>query len=274
MYPGGKVELELNLTEKDFLPLVREAIMEIPSCLPTILAGEMPTDTAKPQQEGVETEVSGVSWLGLVGVAAKELQEALAGLEQISVIRYRLPEQAPSEQIADFYLGKLGLTKGWMSTLRLEPGRGVMVRLYVKPDLESMFGLMVEPSGVAAVRTEGKVDLTAIGKWAARFIPLVVLDRRTETHAPAPPAQKTAKSERDPEGQGQLFDVILVSVGEQGDKVVETIAKELGFSMAETMSFVGRVPTSLLTGVSKERAEAVKAKLEAAGATVQIKDSQ
>jgi len=276
-YPGSRVEFELNLTHKDFLPVIRQVIMEIPKFLPAmlVLADGPPAKTEKREKDGATAERH-VGWVGLIGSAAKDLESALADLRAVSVMRYRLPEGAESEKIADFYLQKLGLTKGWMSTLRLEPSPGTTVRLYVRPDLEGTFGFVAEPSGVVAIRTEGKIDFTAITKWAAKFAPMVMSERvrKVEEHPPAGKADKATKLKEVPDSQKGQFDVVLVSPGEKKGEVTEAVAKLFGYSMLEASSFVGRTPTSLITGIPKERAANLKSKLEALGATVKVKPSE
>jgi large subunit ribosomal protein L7/L12 len=68
------------------------------------------------------------------------------------------------------------------------------------------------------------------------------------------------------------FDVVLASAGAQKIgviKVVREIKPELG--LKEAKDLVDAAPKEILKGVKKEDAEAAKAKLEAAGATVEVK---
>ena len=68
------------------------------------------------------------------------------------------------------------------------------------------------------------------------------------------------------------FDVIITSAGAQKIgviKVVREIKPELG--LKEAKDLVDAAPKEVLKGAKKEDAEAAKAKLEAAGATVEIK---
>ncbi|OQA04868.1 MAG: 50S ribosomal protein L7 [bacterium ADurb.Bin400] len=68
------------------------------------------------------------------------------------------------------------------------------------------------------------------------------------------------------------FDVILASAGDkkiQVIKVVREIKPDLG--LKEAKDLVDGAPKELLKGVKKEEADAAKAKLEEAGATVEVK---
>ncbi|OGD63206.1 50S ribosomal protein L7/L12 [Candidatus Berkelbacteria bacterium RIFOXYA2_FULL_43_10] len=68
------------------------------------------------------------------------------------------------------------------------------------------------------------------------------------------------------------YDVILASSGDkkiQVIKAVREIKQDLG--LKEAKDLVDAAPKELLKGAKKEDAEAAKAKLEAAGATVELK---
>ncbi len=68
------------------------------------------------------------------------------------------------------------------------------------------------------------------------------------------------------------FDVVLAGAGAQKIQVIKAVREikpELG--LKEAKDLVDGAPKELLKGVKKEDAEAAKAKLEAAGATVEMK---
>ena len=67
------------------------------------------------------------------------------------------------------------------------------------------------------------------------------------------------------------FDVIMTSFGAEKIKVIKEIRGITGLGLAEAKKLVEEVPAKLKEGVSKEDAEAVKAQLEAVGATIEIK---
>ena len=67
------------------------------------------------------------------------------------------------------------------------------------------------------------------------------------------------------------FDVIMTSFGSEKIKVIKEIRGVTGLGLAEAKALVEGVPAKIKEGISKEDAEAVKAQLEAVGATVEIK---
>ncbi len=67
------------------------------------------------------------------------------------------------------------------------------------------------------------------------------------------------------------FDVILAEVGAEKIKVIKAVREITGLGLAEAKAVVDGAPKALKEGVSKEDAEAVKAKLEEVGAKVEIK---
>lgn len=67
------------------------------------------------------------------------------------------------------------------------------------------------------------------------------------------------------------FDVILASAGSQKIKVIKVVRELTGLGLKEAKDLVDNAPKPLKEGVSKEEAEELKAKLEEAGANVEIK---
>ena len=67
------------------------------------------------------------------------------------------------------------------------------------------------------------------------------------------------------------FDVVMTSFGAEKIKVIKEVRGITNLGLAEAKSLVENVPAKIKEGVSKEDAEALKAKLEAVGATVEIK---
>lgn len=68
------------------------------------------------------------------------------------------------------------------------------------------------------------------------------------------------------------FDVVMTSFGAKKlDVIKEVRAIVAGLSLTDAKNLVEKVPSKIKEQVSKEDAEAVKKKLEAAGATVEIK---
>ena len=67
------------------------------------------------------------------------------------------------------------------------------------------------------------------------------------------------------------FDVILANFGAKKLDVIKVVREITGLGLKEAKEMVEGVPSKIKEGASKEDAEAIKAKLEAAGATVEIK---
>lgn len=67
------------------------------------------------------------------------------------------------------------------------------------------------------------------------------------------------------------FNVILASVGAQKINVIKEVRAVTGLGLKEAKDLVEAAPKAIKEAVSKAEAEAIKAKVEAAGATVEIK---
>jgi large subunit ribosomal protein L7/L12 len=77
--------------------------------------------------------------------------------------------------------------------------------------------------------------------------------------AAAPAAEKTE------------FDVVLAEAGPEKIKVIKAVREITSLGLTEAKTFVESAPKAVKEGVSKDEAEAVKKKLEDAGAKVEIK---
>lgn len=67
------------------------------------------------------------------------------------------------------------------------------------------------------------------------------------------------------------FDVVLASFGDAKMGVIKAVKDVLGLGLKEAKEVVEGAPKTIKEGVSKAEAEELKAKLEEAGATVEIK---
>ncbi len=68
------------------------------------------------------------------------------------------------------------------------------------------------------------------------------------------------------------FDVVLTSAGDQKLQVIKTVRELIsGLGLKEAKELVDSAPKSLREGVGKDEAENFKSKLEAVGATIEIK---
>src|SRR5260221_12117 len=67
------------------------------------------------------------------------------------------------------------------------------------------------------------------------------------------------------------FDVILESAGEKKIQVIKVVRELTSLGLKEAKDLVDGAPQAVKQGINKEDAESVKAKLEAEGASVEIK---
>lgn len=67
------------------------------------------------------------------------------------------------------------------------------------------------------------------------------------------------------------FDVMLTSAGDQKIKVIKEVRAITSLGLKEAKEVVETVPSAIKEGVSKDEANDIKAKIEAAGGSVEIK---
>ncbi|GAB1689282.1 50S ribosomal protein L7/L12 [Krasilnikovia sp. M28-CT-15] len=73
------------------------------------------------------------------------------------------------------------------------------------------------------------------------------------------------------EAEKDSFDVVLDSDGGKKIQVIKVVRELTGLGLKEAKDAVEGAPKAILEGVSKEKAEAAKAKLEGEGAKVTLK---
>ncbi|HEX5273802.1 MAG TPA: 50S ribosomal protein L7/L12 [Candidatus Rubrimentiphilum sp.] len=89
--------------------------------------------------------------------------------------------------------------------------------------------------------------------------PVAMMAAGAGAAAAAPAAEKTE------------FDVILTEAGPEKIKVIKAVRELTSLGLTEAKTFVESAPKPVKEGVAKDEAEAVKKKLEEAGAKVEIK---
>ena len=67
------------------------------------------------------------------------------------------------------------------------------------------------------------------------------------------------------------FDVVLTDFGQQKVTVIKVVREITGLGLKEAKELVESAPQAVKEGVAKDEAEAIKAKLEEAGAAVELK---
>jgi len=73
------------------------------------------------------------------------------------------------------------------------------------------------------------------------------------------------------EAEKTEFDVILTSAGDKKIQVIKVVREITGLGLKEAKDLVDGAPKPIKEGVSKEEAEDIKAKIEEAGGTVELK---
>ena len=89
--------------------------------------------------------------------------------------------------------------------------------------------------------------------------------------APAAAAAGPAAAAAAPVEEKTEFDVILTSFGENKINVIKEVRAITGLGLGEAKALVEGAPKTVKEGANKADAEAIKAKLEAAGAKVDLK---
>lgn len=84
----------------------------------------------------------------------------------------------------------------------------------------------------------------------------------------AAPAAAGAASAGDEKSE---FDVVLVDAGANKISAIKEVRAITGLGLIEAKELVSNTPKAIKEGVSKQEAEEIKAKLEAAGAKVELK---
>ena len=84
-------------------------------------------------------------------------------------------------------------------------------------------------------------------------------------------AGAAAGAEADDAEEQTEFTVILASYGEKKINVIKEVRALTGLGLKEAKDLVEAAPGPVKEGVEKDEADAIKAKLEDAGATVEIK---
>jgi len=97
-------------------------------------------------------------------------------------------------------------------------------------------------------------------KWGvSAAAPVAVAAASGAAAAPAVAAEKTE------------FDAVLTDIGGEKIKVIKAVRELTSLGLTEAKAFVESAPKAIKTGIPKDEAEQIKAKLAEVGATVEIK---
>lgn len=136
----------------------------------------------------------------------------------------------------------------------------------------------VEATGSEGVRLEGK--MAEFVDWIETISVLELsklvkaLEVRLGVSAAAPVAVAAgggAAAGGEAAAEKTEFTVVLAQAGSQKIQVIKELRGITSLGLKEAKDLVDNAPKTVKEGVSKEEAESIKAKLEGAGATIEIK---
>ena len=117
-------------------------------------------------------------------------------------------------------------------------------------------------------------DLSALTVLEAAELAKLLEDKWGVSAAAAPVAVAAVAGGGDAGGAAEEkseFDVILASAGDKKINVIKEVRGITGLGLKEAKDLVEGAPKPIKEGASKEEADEIKAKLEEAGATVEVK---
>jgi large subunit ribosomal protein L7/L12 len=101
-----------------------------------------------------------------------------------------------------------------------------------------------------------------------------MLEEKLGVSAAAPmamAAMPVAAAAAEPEEEQTEFDVILKEIGPKKIEVIKAVRQLTALGLKESKALVDGAPSTVLEAVAKEAAEDAKAKMEAAGAVIEVK---
>ncbi len=113
-------------------------------------------------------------------------------------------------------------------------------------------------------------DLSALTVMEAAELSKM-LEEKWGVSAAAPVAVVATSDEAAATEEQTEFTVILASYGEKKINVIKEVRALTGLGLKEAKDLVEAAPTPVKEGIDKDEAGAMKAKLEDAGATVEVK---
>ncbi len=93
----------------------------------------------------------------------------------------------------------------------------------------------------------------------------------TAVAAAAPAAAGAPAADGGGEEESSTVDVVLTEVGGQKVPVIKVVRSATGLGLKEAKALVDEAPKAIKEGVEREEADKLKAELEEAGATVELK---
>ena len=98
-----------------------------------------------------------------------------------------------------------------------------------------------------------------------------LLEEKWGVSAAAPVAAAAAAAPAEAEEEKTEFNVVLTEAGANKIAVIKVVREATGLGLKEAKEVVESAPAPVQEGVAKDKAEEIKAKLEEAGAEVELK---
>jgi large subunit ribosomal protein L7/L12 len=89
--------------------------------------------------------------------------------------------------------------------------------------------------------------------------------------APVAAAAAPGAAAAAPEAEKTEFDAVLTEIGPEKIKVIKAVRELTSLGLTEAKAFVESAPKAIKTGIPKDEAEQIRAKLAEVGAKVEIK---
>ena len=93
----------------------------------------------------------------------------------------------------------------------------------------------------------------------------------TAVAAAAPAGAGGGGDAAEPEEEQTAFDVVLTGAGDKKIQVIKVVRAATGLGLKEAKAVVDEAPKAVKEGIERDEAEKLKADLEEAGATVELK---
>jgi large subunit ribosomal protein L7/L12 len=93
----------------------------------------------------------------------------------------------------------------------------------------------------------------------------------TAVAAAAPAAGAGGGETAEPEEEQTAFDVLLTGAGDKKIQVIKVVRAATGLGLKEAKALVDEAPKPVKEGIEKDEADALRAQLEEAGASVEVK---
>ena len=88
---------------------------------------------------------------------------------------------------------------------------------------------------------------------------------------PRPPPPRGAGADGAAEEESSTVDVVLTGAGEKKIQVIKAVRAATGLGLKDAKALVDDAPKPVKEGIEREEAEKLKAELEEAGGTVELK---